>query len=524
MSSATPSGGHSRIGEEGNSSPQQDGKNDDADQKKIGLPILRSALLLLASLIPPFPPDAFARHAVFDIERANLTLAVTLSPETRRRINHIRRERRLRGIDQPPPAVKFPHLLFRGVRGALRRRFSHVIRGRNPAEARGRGADLLAVLDARWEPANRRSQTARTTLRVTFRRLNGSVIDTLRAEGRSGALGASGRRAVTAFREALSNSRRLAAAVSDLEGLRAGRSPPSLPPEAVARRDEAAPRKAPRRERTPAGSPGPRAWRSAGTGFLLRGTAYILTSHHVVQGVGRIRVSFPSGATYPGAVTAKDANNDLALVLVQSMRPKREGFVPELAAQVRPGEAVHALGYPLGSRLSRNPSIVSGQVSAVTGLEDNIAQFRMTTPINEGNSGGPVINAHGTLIGIAAAGLVQQGVEAVRFATKISAAGVLLGQAQLARKFSISVRPKQEGPLPPHEIFRRYSPHVVLIERKQTRSGFAFGYGRWMAKSERLCVIECTSRSNVMPIFRATRSEAVLSGWRSETSRWKPQA
>ncbi len=165
-------------------------------------------------------------------------------------------------------------------------------------------------------------------------------------------------------------------------------------------------------------------------------------------------------------MTAKDANNDLALVLVQGMQPKREGFVPDLAAPVRPGEPVHALGYPLGSRLSRNPSIISGQVSAATGLEDNIAQFRMSAPINEGNSGGPVINAHGTLIGIATAGLVQQGVEAVRFATKISAAGVLLGQAQLPRKFSISVRPKQEGPLPPHEIFRRHSPHVVLIERK----------------------------------------------------------
>ena len=102
-------------------------------------------------------------------------------------------------------------------------------------------------------------------------------------------------------------------------------------------------------------------------------------------------------------MTAKDANNDLALVLVQGMQPKREGFVPDFAATVRPGKPVHALGYPLGSRLSRNPRIVSGQVSAATGLEDNIAQFRISAPINEGNSGGPVINAHGTLIGIATA-------------------------------------------------------------------------------------------------------------------------
>ncbi len=207
--------------------------------------------------------------------------------------------------------------------------------------------------------------------------------------------------------------------------------------------------------------------RSAGSGFLLQGTSHILTNFHVLQGVGDIKVSFPSGEVYAGKVVASDANNDLALVLLQGMPPKRGGFVPDLfGAGIRPGQQVHALGYPLGPSPSRQPSIVSGQVSATTGLQDNIAQFRMTTPINEGNSGGPVIDSHGKLIGIASSGLVQRGVEAIRFGTKISAASLLLDQAQLAQKFSVTVTPKRRAALTPEEIFSEFSPYVVLIETR----------------------------------------------------------
>jgi len=77
--------------------------------------------------------------------------------------------------------------------------------------------------------------------------------------------------------------------------------------------DENAPRgthgkaKSARIPRVPAGPgrpprlSGPHCWKSAGSGFLLRDTSHILTTYHVVQGAAHIRISFPSGATYPGA-------------------------------------------------------------------------------------------------------------------------------------------------------------------------------------------------------------------------------
>lgn len=206
-------------------------------------------------------------------------------------------------------------------------------------------------------------------------------------------------------------------------------------------------------------------WKSSGSGFLLRGTSHILTSLHVVEGAKEIRVSFPSGETYTGRVVAKDANNDLAVVQLQGMATRNEGFTIDPGGRVEVGEEVHALGYPLGVALSSQPSLVSGQVSAATGPRDNIAQFRMTAPINEGNSGGPLLNAKGLLVGIASAGLIRQGVEAIRFGTKVSAAALILNQAALARPFDIRVVPRRES-YTPQELFREFSAFVVLVETK----------------------------------------------------------
>jgi S1-C subfamily serine protease len=141
------------------------------------------------------------------------------------------------------------------------------------------------------------------------------------------------------------------------------------------------------------------------------------------------------------------------------MSPRSKGFYVDLAASVEPGTRVFAIGYPLGSGIS----IVSGDVSSTTGLDQNAAKFTMTAPINEGNSGGPVIDDTGALVGIAQGGLVQRGVEAMRFGAKISTAAIALNQARLMQKFSIHVVPKKKI-LSSRDIFRKFYKHVVRIE------------------------------------------------------------
>ena len=87
----------------------------------------------------------------------------------------------------------------------------------------------------------------------------------------------------------------------------------------------------------------------------------------------------------------------------------------------------------------------------------------MTAPINEGNSGGAVIDEKGNLIGIAQGGLIRRDVENVRIASRISTVATALSQALLFRKFSIQVIPKERR-LTSREIFRKFSPYVERIE------------------------------------------------------------
>lgn len=205
---------------------------------------------------------------------------------------------------------------------------------------------------------------------------------------------------------------------------------------------------------------------SSGSGFLLRNTNLVLTNYHVVHDKTELTLIFPSGEEYKGQVTFRDRSNDLALVEARGLSATAKGLVVSVNADIKVGEPVHALGYPLGAGLSRKPSMVSGAVSSTVGLDDDIARFRTTAPINPGNSGGPIANQKGQVIGIAVAGLVRQGVEAIRFAIKASTAALILQQARATTSFDVVVTPGGPALKSPDQIFEELSPHVVLIEAR----------------------------------------------------------
>ncbi|ANS03893.1 hypothetical protein [uncultured Mediterranean phage uvDeep-CGR2-AD3-C191] len=213
--------------------------------------------------------------------------------------------------------------------------------------------------------------------------------------------------------------------------------------------------------RTPSLAPPQRGWDAKGSGIYLKGSTHILTNLHVVRTANKLRISFPSGEKYSGEVIVRDVNNDVAIVELRGMNQKRGGFTVNLNADIDAGMEVYAIGYPLNSGIN----IVDGIVSSTTGLDRNISKFTMTAPINEGNSGGPVIDENGNLVGIAQSGLVQRGVENVRFGTKISTTVHALKQAKLSRQFSIQVR-RRKRKFSSREIFKRYSPYVVRIDVK----------------------------------------------------------
>jgi Do/DeqQ family serine protease len=149
-----------------------------------------------------------------------------------------------------------------------------------------------------------------------------------------------------------------------------------------------------------------REFRSAGlgSGMIVRqnkDTYYVLTNNHVVEGANEIQVATRSGKEYPAELVGRDSRRDLAVVSF-----KTSDFFPLAALgnsdDVKVGDWAIAMGNPLGEQFSF--SVTMGIVSAVGrtgGPGGNINDFIQTdAPINQGNSGGPLVNIRGEVIGI----------------------------------------------------------------------------------------------------------------------------
>jgi serine protease Do len=135
-----------------------------------------------------------------------------------------------------------------------------------------------------------------------------------------------------------------------------------------------------------------------GAGFIISSSGIIVTNNHVVKDAKTVSVTLSDGSTYPAKVIGTDPRTDLAVVKIDAGRPLP--FV-ELgdSANVEPGEWVVAMGNPFGL----GGTVTAGIVSALgrdigDGPYDKFIQI--DAPINEGNSGGPLFDQHGEVIGI----------------------------------------------------------------------------------------------------------------------------
>lgn len=136
---------------------------------------------------------------------------------------------------------------------------------------------------------------------------------------------------------------------------------------------------------------------SSGSGFLVGSRGEILTNYHVINECDYLTISH-SGAVHSATVKATDEANDLALIVAKNVK----GAVSTLSVspQARLGEEVQVAGYPLSGILSNDLNITSGNVSALAGLANNITHLQITAPIQPGNSGGPLLDRTGNVVGI----------------------------------------------------------------------------------------------------------------------------
>lgn len=135
--------------------------------------------------------------------------------------------------------------------------------------------------------------------------------------------------------------------------------------------------------------------KSAGTGFIVHASGYIVTNYHVVQGARFVKVLTYDGNSYDAMVVSTDSEKDLALLKINGL------FDPlELAApgSVQIGENVIAIGNPLGLSFT----VTEGIVSAIDreGPNKLKAYIQTDVTLNPGNSGGPLIDTEGNVIGV----------------------------------------------------------------------------------------------------------------------------
>jgi hypothetical protein len=147
----------------------------------------------------------------------------------------------------------------------------------------------------------------------------------------------------------------------------------------------------------PGAPPGGRQMVSSGTGFVVA-PRQVMTNHHVVEGCAAVTARLPGGQEIAAAVIATDARRDLALLRTEADAGPVLPF--RRAAELRRGEAVVTYGFPLAGLLSSGPTLTTGDVSALAGLGDDARQIQISAPVQQGNSGGPLLDLRGHVVGV----------------------------------------------------------------------------------------------------------------------------
>jgi S1-C subfamily serine protease len=141
---------------------------------------------------------------------------------------------------------------------------------------------------------------------------------------------------------------------------------------------------------------------SAGSGFIVSRQGHLLTNYHVIDECKAVS-SKHEGIDYRLRVIARDAKNDLAL-LQQAEAPNSIATFRS-GQYVRPGDGVIAIGFPLRGILASEAQITTGNVSALAGVQNDERYIQITAPVQPGNSGGPLLDQSGNVVGIVASKL-----------------------------------------------------------------------------------------------------------------------
>lgn len=142
---------------------------------------------------------------------------------------------------------------------------------------------------------------------------------------------------------------------------------------------------------------------TTGSGIIVNRNGLILTNDHVVRQCNAYQVILDTKRILKASLKASDSVKDLALLAVEESFPLAAPIRKDAAPRL--GETVMVVGYPLVNVLGSRPNVSFGNINSTVGPQGNAVQMQIDVPIQRGNSGGPVFDAAGNVIGIVVAKL-----------------------------------------------------------------------------------------------------------------------
>ncbi|RAZ71810.1 S1C family serine protease [Mesorhizobium atlanticum] len=201
---------------------------------------------------------------------------------------------------------------------------------------------------------------------------------------------------------------------------------------------------------------------SSGTGFFVNDQGWAVTNAHVVEGCTSISVP----QLGDGSDLAVDKQNDLAVFRLSTGAGKPH--LPLRHSQPRLGEDIAAYGFPLSGLLSDSIKVTTGNINSLVGMENDTRYLQVSTPLQPGNSGGPIVDQWGSIIGVSTAVLGSKftsetgiAVQNVNFAIRSNVVELFLQSRSI--QFDAADAAADAKPLSTADLSDKVVPSVVQV-------------------------------------------------------------
>ena len=212
-----------------------------------------------------------------------------------------------------------------------------------------------------------------------------------------------------------------------------------------------------------------------GSGFYVSKFRHVVTNQHVVNQCKKITVGDSVNTQIPADLIASDKRNDLAILQTVSMEmasSDTKSFIQKLKMEIGPivsgglmrsedvngGEEILVAGFPLGNMVSDTIKVTKGIVSATKGMDNDVSQFEIDAVIRKGNSGGPIYDKRGNIVGVAVSRLNVNRADTINFGIKGSTVKQFLSVNDIPTKWS-----NRNKVINTQELYKIASKQTVMV-------------------------------------------------------------